>query len=54
MCKGANNRCPECGYIFKTLSGEVGEHGCPQCGCQPGHDEHEEFEEGEVEVEDES
>ena len=44
---GGYNKCSQCGYVFRTLDDEVGQHGCPSCGYFP-HDE-EEADEEEVE-----
>ena len=47
----AANKCPGCGYTFRTMADEFGTHACPRCsfaqvyemceGCGYKHPEHE-------------
>lgn len=31
----AANKCPGCGYIFRTMADEYGTHQCPRCNYGP-------------------
>ena len=31
----AANKCPGCGYTFRTMADEFGSHPCPRCNYNP-------------------